>query len=83
MAHSSESSSGLNGIIDFVAGSLGGCANVLVGQPLDTAKVLALFNLAINLTVFNNLIRMDLSCLNRPIATNVRLTSVCPLPFAR
>ena len=38
MAHSKESTS-INGIIDLVAGSLGGCANVLVGQPLDTAKV--------------------------------------------
>jgi solute carrier family 25 ornithine transporter 2/15 len=28
-----------NGVIDFVAGSAGGCANVLVGQPLDTVKV--------------------------------------------
>lgn len=37
MAHSQ--SSGVNGIIDFVAGSLGGCANVIVGQPLDTCKV--------------------------------------------
>lgn len=37
MTHSS--SSGINGLIDLIAGSLGGCANVLVGQPLDTAKV--------------------------------------------
>lgn len=29
----------LSGFIDLMAGSLGGCANVLVGQPLDTVKV--------------------------------------------
>lgn len=39
MAHSS-SNSGLNGIIDLLAGSFGGAANVLVGQPLDTVKVI-------------------------------------------
>jgi len=27
------------GFVDFTAGSLGGCANVVVGQPLDTVKV--------------------------------------------
>lgn len=29
----------LNPVIDLIAGSIGGCANVLVGQPLDTVKV--------------------------------------------
>lgn len=28
-------------VIDFVAGALGGTANVVVGQPLDTVKVRA------------------------------------------
>ena len=27
------------GFIDLVAGSFGGCANVIIGQPLDTIKV--------------------------------------------
>lgn len=39
MTHTKENSSGIVGVIDLVAGSLGGCANVIVGQPLDTAKV--------------------------------------------
>lgn len=33
----------ISGLIDLTAGSLGGCANVLVGQPLDTVKVIILY----------------------------------------
>ena len=34
-----EPSAGRQAVIDLVAGSLGGVANVYVGQPLDTIKV--------------------------------------------
>lgn len=36
---SSDRSPIVSAAIDLTAGSLGGCANVLVGQPLDTVKV--------------------------------------------
>lgn len=38
-ADTSKHAAALVATIDFAAGALGGTANVLVGQPLDTVKV--------------------------------------------
>lgn len=34
-----SNSAGLDASVDFIGGTLGGVATVLVGQPLDTIKV--------------------------------------------
>lgn len=50
----------VNGGIDFIGGSLGGCANVLVGQPLDTIKV--------KMQTFPHLYDNTLKCLTTTLA---------------
>lgn len=50
----------VNGVIDFIGGSAGGCANVLVGQPLDTIKV--------KMQTFPQLYGNTLQCLQTTLA---------------
>ena len=56
----SNNSPVITGVIDFVAGSAGGCANVLVGQPLDTVKV--------KLQTFPHLYRNAFTCFKTTLA---------------
>ena len=52
----------VTGSIDLIAGSLGGVANVLVGQPLDTIKV--------KMQTFPHLYRNAISCFRTTIASD-------------
>ena len=52
----------VSGTIDFVAGSVGGVANVLVGQPLDTVKV--------KMQTFPHVHRDALTCFKRTWASD-------------
>lgn len=57
-----EKSVVVTGAIDFVAGSLGGVANVLVGQPLDTIKV--------KMQTFPSLYTNALTCFKKTLAND-------------
>lgn len=50
---------GINGLIDLIAGSIGGCATVLVGQPLDTVKV--------KMQAFSHLYRTSFDCFRKTL----------------
>lgn len=52
----------LDAAVELTAGSMGGIANVLVGQPLDTVKV--------KLQTFPSLYRDPLSCFFRTLTTD-------------
>lgn len=52
----------IGGTIDLIAGSLGGVANVLVGQPLDTIKV--------KIQTFPNLYQNAVVCFRKTLLTD-------------
>lgn len=52
----------VHGSIDFIAGSLGGVSNVMVGQPLDTIKV--------KMQTFPSLYRNTLVCLKQTLTSD-------------